>query len=297
MASQYDDGSQAAAQLEETRNVSDRDSKNNWQNLWETAGHPVYKKISAANSRINKMSCPQLLNSLSYLKLSTKGTKEVLKKRLKSYCSRQHLKENNVDEEQKTIFVDYYIVIDFEATCEKVNPPGYLHEIIEFPAVIIDAQTYENVSEFHEYCRPTVNPCLTDFCKELTGITQNKVDNAPSFPTVLKKFDKWLKESVPSATFCISTDGPWDIDRCLKNQCYNLQIEIPHYFHRWVNIRKHFSSFYRIVNANVELMLTHLGFQFEGRQHSGIDDSRNIARILIQLLKDGADVFINESFR
>ena len=33
--------------------------------------------------------------------------------------------------------VDYFIVIDFEATCEEKNPPGYPHEIIEFPAVLV----------------------------------------------------------------------------------------------------------------------------------------------------------------
>ena len=72
----------------------------------------------------------------------------MLKKRLKSYSKKQHLKENNVDTPRKVGYVDYYIVIDFEATCESTNPPGYLHEIIEFPAVLVNAQTYEVVS----YC-------------------------------------------------------------------------------------------------------------------------------------------------
>ena len=91
--------------------------------------------------------------------------------------------------------------------------------------------------------------------------------------------------------------SPWDCDRFLRQQCTHLQLEIPHYFHRWVNVRKHFTNFYKIHNANVELMLQHLGLTFQGRPHSGIDDSRNIARILIELKKDGAEVCINESFR
>jgi len=274
-------------------------SEENRQTLWEASelAHPVYKKISAANGRINRMTRQELLNALSYLKLSTRGTKEVLKKRLKSYSKKQHLKENNVEASRKVGQVDYFIVIDFEATCESTNPPGYLHEIIEFPAVLVCAETHEVVSEFHAYCRPTNSPILTDFCKELTGITQLQVDSAAPFPTVLRRFDEWLKQMVPTGTFCIATDGPWDIDRFLKQQCRHLQLDIPHYFHRWVNIRKHFSNFYKISNANVELMLQHLGLEFQGRPHSGIDDSRNIARILMELRKDGADVCINESFR
>ena len=38
---------------------------------------------------------------------------------------------------------DHLIVIDFEATCEEKNYPDYPHEIIEFPAIIIDVQTQQ----------------------------------------------------------------------------------------------------------------------------------------------------------
>ncbi len=33
---------------------------------------------------------------------------------------------------------DYLVVVDFEATCEEKNVQDYPHEIIEFPAVLID---------------------------------------------------------------------------------------------------------------------------------------------------------------
>lgn len=41
--------------------------------------------------------------------------------------------------------VRFYCVIDFEATCEKNDPKDYVHEIIEFPAVLLDADTLEKV--------------------------------------------------------------------------------------------------------------------------------------------------------
>ena len=41
-------------------------------------------------------------------------------------------------------------------------------------------------------------------------------------------------------------------------------------------------------------MLESLGTTFEGQLHSGIDDSRNIARIAIQLIVDGCDLRCNE---
>lgn len=41
-------------------------------------------------------------------------------------------------------------------------------------------------------------------------------------------------------------------------------------------------------------MLENLGMQYEGRPHCGLDDSRNIARIAIHMLKDGCQLRVNE---
>ena len=74
-----------------------------------------------------------------------RGSREVLTKRLKSYTKQKHLEEHNEGEDKKK-YTDVYIVIDFEATCEERNPPNFFHEIIEFPAVMVDADTLEIVS-------------------------------------------------------------------------------------------------------------------------------------------------------
>ena len=34
--------------------------------------------------------------------------------------------------------------------------------------------------------------------------------------------------------------------------------------------------------------------EFQGQQHSGIDDARNIARVVMRMLGDGADLYANE---
>ncbi len=34
-------------------------------------------------------------------------------------------------------------------------------------------------------------------------------------------------------------------------------------------------------------MLHHLGLKFEGREHCGLHDTRNITRIIVQLITDG----------
>lgn len=42
-------------------------------------------------------------------------------------------------------------------------------------------------------------------------------------------------------------------------------------------------------------MLENLGLHFEGRPHSGLDDSKNIARIMIKMMQDGWEPEFNET--
>lgn len=44
-------------------------------------------------------------------------------------------------------------------------------------------------------------------------------------------------------------------------------------------------------------MLEELGVRFEGRLHCGLDDSKNIASLLILMIKDGVSLELNELIR
>lgn len=68
----------------------------------------------------------------------------------------------------------YFVVIDFEATCDKENIP-HPQEIIEFPSVIVSSSTGKLEACFQTYVRPSCNQVLSDFCKDLTGIQQIQV--------------------------------------------------------------------------------------------------------------------------
>ena len=43
---------------------------------------------------------------------------------------------------------------------------------VEFPAVLLSVDSSEIVAEFHHFVIPMENPVLSDFCRELTGISQ-----------------------------------------------------------------------------------------------------------------------------
>ncbi|KAJ1520039.1 hypothetical protein ONE63_004269 [Megalurothrips usitatus] len=177
----------------------------------------------------------------------------------------------------------YFLVLDFEATCDNDYFPDM--EIIEFPCLKVDSKTFKVVDTFHSYVRPVKHPLLSPFCVELTGIVQDMVDDKPPFPEVLEQFSKWLDDSdisltepEPNAAFI--TCGDWDLQKMLPNQCLLSGLAIPPRMKSWINIKKSFLRATGLYPHGIKDMLSQLNLKHEGRLHSGIDDCKNIVRIL-----------------
>ncbi|KAJ7987115.1 hypothetical protein DPEC_G00335410 [Dallia pectoralis] len=261
---------------------------------------PVYKEIAVANGHINRMTKEELRSKLAELKLDTRGVKDVMKKRLKNYYKKQKLSlmQSVKKGEAMDTYYDYICVVDFEATCEQDNPPEFTHEIIEFPIVLFNTHTLEIEDSFQEYVRPEVNPQLSEFCIKLTGITQKMVDEADTFPDVLNRVVLWLqeKELGTKYKYAILTDGSWDMSKFMNTQCRISRLRYPQFARKWINVKKLYGNFYRVPRTQTKLssMLEKLGLKYEGRPHSGLDDSRNIARVALRMLQDGCQLRVNE---
>ncbi|KAJ8663788.1 hypothetical protein O0I10_000062 [Lichtheimia ornata] len=245
-----------------------------------------------------------LRKALADLGLDTRGHKPELKKRL-----RKAKKKLNATSESSTTTtttasdqpnpaitkkqqpLDYYLFFDVEATCEENGGFEYPNEIIEFPIVLVDGKSFEKVDEFRSYVKPSINPVLSAFCKQLTGISQETVDDSPDFIQVLNDFQEFMaKYSVfQDKTAAFVTDGPFDIRDFVTKQCKHSNIKLPSYFEMpWVNIRKLFKDFYKQKEAkNIARMLETLDMTFDGREHSGLDDARNLHRIAQHMVADG----------
>ncbi|XP_065827300.1 3'-5' exoribonuclease 1-like [Oscarella lobularis] len=275
-----------------------------WQEVLRT---PKFHKQSLINGVINDMTKDELKDQLKSLekdeRCDKKGNKEILQKRLKLHY--RHLKSTPsrrsasaiVSNEQQPF--DYLCVLDFEATCDDAHDfEKYPHEIIEFPVVLINTSTMETDGEFHRYCRPTLNPILTEYCTSLTGITQAQVDSSNEFPIVFREFETWLHGNGlgTESSFSFATHGSADIDKFLRHQCAINEIRFPDYAKRWADVRRHYANFYGVSarKCSVTGMLDGLEWKFEGREHSGIDDARNIAKIVVQLMKDGRTMTAND---
>ncbi|XP_078657354.1 ERI1 exoribonuclease 3-like [Branchiostoma floridae x Branchiostoma belcheri] len=184
---------------------------------------------------------------------------------------------------------DYFLVLDFEATCDNNNTPKP-QEIIEFPVLKVSGTTFETEATFHTYVQPEAHPLLTPFCTELTGIIQDMVDGQPTLTQTLKDFDSWMCEQgllTPGVSSAFVTCGDWDLRTMLPSQCSYLNIPVPSYFRQWINIKKSYSQVTGHWGKGMMGMLRNLGLQHQGRHHSGIDDCQNIARILRELARRG----------
>ena len=239
------------------------------------------KKYHSICTDINRLSYPEIKCYLSANGKCSEGCIEVLNRRVKNLVPKPMA---YVEKPQP----DYYLVLDFECTCDYPKPKDFKHEIIEFPIILLNRKTLEIESEFHSFCRPIINPELTKFCFDLTGITQKQVDNAPTFNELQPVLNQWMAEKVyaKNVSFAFATDGIWDFDKFLSPQCQYSKISYPDYAKEWVDVRKHFSRCYGITGS-ISFMMECLGRKFDGRMHSGLDDARNVAKILIQMLKDG----------
>ncbi|OCH95630.1 hypothetical protein OBBRIDRAFT_809778 [Obba rivulosa] len=190
-----------------------------------------------------------------------------------------------------------------------------------------EADTLEIVDEFRSFVRPTWRPQLSDFCKRLTGITQGQVNSAPTFPQVMKTFEEFMIRNglIDAETgrrlvrFCWCCDGPWDIRDFVVKQCFMSKMQMPAWIQgEMLNVRRVVSEgctstmrrqtpqngrrnavrrllcdagafpLPKRISLTISQQLQVLDLPpFEGRQHSGIDDTRNITRIVIEIARRG----------
>lgn len=175
-----------------------------------------------------------------------------------------------------------YLVVDLEATCSQPPErpiPRHVMETIEIGAVLLDA-SFSPIGELQTFVRPVRTPLLTAFCTKLTSIRQADVDAAPTFPDAMEALERFLgPEERP--LFC--SWGDYDKNQLAQDATYHrvrLPLGAAH-----LNLKRRFSE--RLGETKKYGMagaLRRLGLTLEGTHHRGIDDARNIARLVPFLL-------------
>ncbi|WP_309718218.1 3'-5' exonuclease [Armatimonas sp.] len=169
-----------------------------------------------------------------------------------------------------------YLIVDLEATCRDSGMPREEMEIIEIGAVEMLSADSEPTREFGRFIRPTLNPELSEFCTQLTSITQRDVERAGLFPEVFQEFQDWIGPR----PYTLCSWGNYDLTQFLQDFARH-EITPPYEFDfaRHINLKKRCAEKFGTRPLGMASALHHLGLPLLGKHHRGIDDARNIAAL------------------
>ncbi len=171
------------------------------------------------------------------------------------------------------------LVIDLEATCDEGDGlPAADMEIIEIGAVWATAEG-NVINEFQALVRPMVRTQLTPFCRQLTGIEQADIDAAELFPSAAAALTSFAQRHQAMGALWGSW-GQYDRKQ-LAQDCERHGIPDPPTGFTHVNLKRQFAKNRKIKEVGMAKALQLVGLSLDGTHHRGLDDARNIARLLL----------------
>jgi inhibitor of KinA sporulation pathway (predicted exonuclease) len=171
----------------------------------------------------------------------------------------------------------YLLIVDLEATCcDSGTIPNTESEIIEIGAIMVHRSKKIEIDAFCEFIKPVRHPTLTPFCTQLTTITQEVLDSSLPFKEVMDALEHWLRPYQSNYVMC--SWGNYDRNHIISDCQYFGVINPIESSH--LNLKAAFAKKQGIKRCGLQRALEFAGLTFEGQHHRGIDDARNIARLL-----------------
>jgi inhibitor of KinA sporulation pathway (predicted exonuclease) len=169
-------------------------------------------------------------------------------------------------------------VVDVEATCwEGQPPPGSVNEIIEIGLTVVDVEARERVAKHRILVRPQ-RSAVSEFCTELTGLTQAEVDTGVTFAEACRT----LARDHEAGMRRWASWGDYDRKQ-FERQCRASNTQYP-FGKRHTNVKAAFTIAYGLrKRPGMAQALEIAGMPLEGRHHSGADDAWNIAGLVLDL--------------
>lgn len=177
-----------------------------------------------------------------------------------------------------------HIFVDIEATCWKHWRNENLMETIEIGAVKLD-HSLKHTAEFVSFIRPVIEPQLSEFCKSLTSIQQEDVDQAKTFSVVFTRFVAWMG----TEPFTWYSWGNFDCKQ-LQRDCRKFKRPWPAALDNHINLKQMFAEQQKLEEPiGMMRALRRLKIEHNGTHHRALDDARNIAQIAQIVLAQETD--------
>lgn len=176
--------------------------------------------------------------------------------------------------------MDKILVVDLEATCWDGDAPKGISEIIEIGVVVYDHHCGTVDDAVGILVKPLESE-ISPFCTTLTSITPEMVarDGLAFEDAVAILKDRFFADRRTWASY-------GDFDRTmLIRQCADRAVHYP-FGPRHLNVKNLFALKHRLPKeCGMPRALQMIGASLEGTHHRGVDDAKNIAKILHHLLR------------
>lgn len=167
----------------------------------------------------------------------------------------------------------YLLVLDLEATCSNNNriPRS---EMVSHSG----GTSFQILDEFNIFVKPTIHPKLTFFCTNLTSIKQSDVDDAVLFPKALSRLTAFIDKYGGPERVAFCSWGDYDRNQFVREgQRHGLELPFGDHF----NVKRMFASAQGLRREpGLQGALKRKELRFVGTAHRGIDDARNVVRLL-----------------
>lgn len=169
----------------------------------------------------------------------------------------------------------------------------YEHEIIQIGAVMMDEE-YEIVDEFSSFVHPQYGR-IDHFIRKLTGISEKDIVEAPPLEEVLRQMLAWIggREAV---FYSWSVTDYKQIVREIHAKGMDegemaVLLEKDHWVDYQPEAGKRFDKRWRLALEDA-LMLAEV--EPEGKQHDGLVDARNTARLIAKMERNPDSHFLQD---
>ncbi len=157
--------------------------------------------------------------------------------------------------------------------------PGEYKEIVQIGAVRLDDDWKEEAA-LSLFVRPRINPILSDYFTNLTGITQARLDEeGMDIVPALEKFGEFIGPSL--LAYSNGRDGEVVLRNCELSGLPPLSCQP-----RFYNVRTHLSLISGVASSELDSFRLHQTFGLETGGHTAHDalgDARGIADLLVHL--------------
>ena len=168
-----------------------------------------------------------------------------------------------------------FLIIDLEATCweNATREQRNEMEIIEIGGAVVEPYSMKLLDSFSIMVKPVFHPTLSNFCTDLTSITQKMVDDGMSPKDAIIKLSTYIDSD---DIFC-----SWGLFDCkmIYKHCSKWSILYP-FKNGHANIKTVVAQATDRAACSVSKACNLFDVSFQGRLHRGIDDAVNMRSIL-----------------